>query len=145
VIREAGMTADPLQSPAHAVPRLEPLLAAAVFLMSACARDGGGPQPASVVLGHLESIAEGCDPQGVLGATCEQVADNWVRLARSAACAAPTSPPRTARAALRARLRLVVGGGVASTSDRVGPGGPGRDRLAARPGAAGGDGQRPES
>ena len=95
------MTTPP--GPAAADTRLETLLAATIFLMSAHAREGGGTHLAGVVLRHLEAIADRCDARGVLAATCEQAADHWAQLAGAAPAEAPAAPLR------RGRLRLVRG------------------------------------
>jgi hypothetical protein len=85
--------------------RPETLLAATVLLMSAYARDGGGPRLAGAVLRHLELLAQRCDVPGVLAATCDHAADHWVQLARPVPDAAPARPRRRSLPAL---LRLVA-------------------------------------
>jgi hypothetical protein len=89
--------------------RPETLLAAAILLMSAHARDGG-PRLADAVLRHLELLAAREDLPGVLTATCDQAADLWVPLARPAPAAARAAPDATGpRRGVPAFLRLVIG------------------------------------
>lgn len=84
----------------------ETLLASTILLMSAWAREGGGPRLAGAVLRHLELLAahDGLSP--VLAATCDHAADHWVPLSRPAPARgdADARPPRRT---LAARLRLV--------------------------------------
>lgn len=87
--------------PAPAADRLDALVAAAILLMSAYVRDGGGTRAAAIVRRHLEAIAEHRDAAGVLGATCDHAADLWA--------APPPRPPERPRGPRRGWLRLVTG------------------------------------
>ena len=87
--------------------RLEILLSATIFLMSAYARGDRSPRLAHAVLRYLELLADRADAAGVLGATCEQAADQWASLASGG------TPPRprtgaSPRNGWRRWLRLVV-------------------------------------
>ncbi|RPH42371.1 MAG: hypothetical protein EHM87_16975 [Burkholderiales bacterium] len=100
------MSADPPFEPEP-----DALLAATILLMSAYAREGGGPRLAGAVLRHLELLADRADLPGVLTATCDHAADLWVGLSRmptpQATGAAPRRPPAAA-SGMRALLRLVT-------------------------------------
>ena len=62
--------------------RLETLVSSTLFLMSAFVRQGGSVRLASIILRHLEQLAERAEVGSVLAATCDQVADHWAVLAR---------------------------------------------------------------
>jgi hypothetical protein len=90
--------------------RLETLLAGTIFLMSAHAREGGGERLAGIVARHLEAIADRCDPDGVLAATCERAADQWSQLSGGRGRVADADRGGAGRAASspnRGLLRLV--------------------------------------
>jgi len=82
-----GVAAGP-QPPEQRADRLDTLIAATLFLMTAHARNGHDPRLAGVVQRHLEALADHADTPGVLGAVCEQAADHWSGLARTEAAAA---------------------------------------------------------
>lgn len=84
------------------------LLAATILLMSAWARDGGGPRLAAAVLRHLELLAARADLPPMLAATCDHAADHWVQLARPLR-QPQARPAGAARGGLPRLLRLVSG------------------------------------
>lgn len=106
---DAPMTAPRAMDPRD-VPRsdgsVETLLASTLLLMSAWAREGGGPRLAGAVLRHLELLAAREDLSPVLAATCDHAADHWVALSRPAPGPAARVDGRPRRT-LAARLRLV--------------------------------------
>jgi len=114
-----GPANRPVPAAAAGVPRRDPeadrldtLIAATLFLMTAYVREGGSPRLAGVVRRHLEALADHADTSGVLGATSEQAADHWSALAHREAPARSRpadGPPAGATTPRRPWLRLVSG------------------------------------